>query len=447
MSTANERKQLEEQIIHLMLSHHDLVGEFNNSQNRTHHFLKEHQVVLDAMFEASAASAALTRFTLREFLSQRNLLKQEIIAYESLYHNIRLLTGVKRDDFHALLKKKRAMWVDDQTIAQIDRFTKNHKDDPIYAAKELAEKVSATLDEVDKPSYVTFDTLDNEQFIKGYLDDQELRRQHDEPNLTCGISEIDSVMGTGFSPETLTVIAADVGSYKSTLMLNIALGVWEKHGADVLFVPLEMPKYRIVDKIVSRELGIDGNTLAKPKFLKPVELEKVRGIRERFATRGGQFAILEIGERTTVNAIRRQIEKHLSHHQPKLVVIDYIANLLPDRPNPKRNDLEIGDMLKDLLKMGKPGVVTPAGFAVVTGAQLSREALKKIRAARDLTSISLGSEDIQGSHQYSADASSIFALYKKSPADGLHLPAEEPVRDHLSTRPVSRRQPPAATSS
>jgi hypothetical protein len=274
MSTANERKQLEEQIIHLMLSHHDLVGEFNNSQNRTHHFLKEHQVVLDAMFEASAASAALTRFTLREFLSQRNLLKQEIIAYESLYHNIRLLTGVKRDDFHALLKKKRAMWVDDQTIAQIDRFTKNHKDDPIYAAKELAEKVSATLDEVDKPSYVTFDTLDNEQFIKGYLDDQELRRQHDEPNLTCGISEIDSVMGTGFSPETLTVIAADVGSYKSTLMLNIALGVWEKHGADVLFVPLEMPKYRIVDKIVSRELGIDGNTLAKPKFLKPVESGK-----------------------------------------------------------------------------------------------------------------------------------------------------------------------------
>jgi hypothetical protein len=111
---------------------------------------------------------------------------------------------------------------------------------------------------------------------------------------------------------------------------------------------------------------------------------------------------------TTVVKIQRQIERNIELIKPKLVVIDYVANLEAHRNRYGRNDLEIGDMLKTMRQMGKD-----LNFAVLSAAQLGREALKRVRKStgdRDKTSIN--SEDIRGSHEYSADADNIFAQLK-----------------------------------
>lgn len=125
-----------------------------------------------------------------------------------------------------------------------------------------------------------------------------------------------------------------------------------------------------------------------------------------------KFAFLDVGERTTVSRIRKQIEKNIEKIKPKLVVIDYVANLLADRPRKEGNSLEIGDMLKDMIAMGKPGMCTDEGFAVVSAAQLNRTALTRLKSQKDSSQQDLGSTDLMGSHQYSMDATNIFGLVK-----------------------------------
>jgi replicative DNA helicase len=227
--------------------------------------------------------------------------------------------------------------------------------------------------------------------------------------------EFDDIMATGFDQMTLTVIVGDTGSFKTTTMMNIACGVCEKNNVDVLYVPLEMTAHQMYNKLVSRGANIPLNVLLKPKtYLTEDHINKIDKFEKEEEDREGRFALLDIGERTTVSAIRRQIEQSIHIVQPRLVVIDYVANLLPDRSHNGRHDLEIGDMLKDMLKMGKAGVVTEKGFGVVTAAQLGREALKRLKNQKDSSKMTLGSDDIQNSHQYSTDASAIFGLYRPS---------------------------------
>ena len=91
-----------------------------------------------------------------------------------------------------------------------------------------------------------------------------------------------------------------------------------------------------------------------------------------------------------------------------MVVVDYIANLIAeDRYKTERNDLQIGEMLKDLRHMGRKNSITKEGFAVVSAAQIGREGLKRIRKL-GIAKATFYSEDLRGSHEYSADADNIF---------------------------------------
>ena len=102
--------------------------------------------------------------------------------------------------------------------------------------------------------------------------------------------------------------------------------------------------------------------------------------------------------------------KHIEIFSPKLVVIDYVANLEADKNRYGRNDLEIGDMLKSMRRSGKD-----LDFAILTAAQLGREALKRIRkTGSNKEKTSINSEDIRGSHEYSADADNIYAQLKST---------------------------------
>ncbi len=133
---------------------------------------------------------------------------------------------------------------------------------------------------------------------------------------------------------------------------------------------------------------------------------------------------MEAPERIPVSYLRREVEKHIERFKPDVVIVDYIANLVPERgSNPNRNDLQIGDMLKDLRQMGRPGGmgIHKEGFAVISGAQINREGLKRYRKSGSVKG-SFFSEDIHGSHQYSADADNIFGQMKDmNNSDRLHM--------------------------
>ncbi|PJF38115.1 MAG: hypothetical protein CUN55_18650, partial [Phototrophicales bacterium] len=117
----------------------------------------------------------------------------------------------------------------------------------------------------------------------------------------------------------------------------------------------------------------------------------------------------------------RQIEQNLEIFKPDVVIVDYIANLVPDTKR-ERQDQEIGDMLKELFHMGREGVIHDQGFGVVSGAQIGREALRRIRRQPG-ERVQFNSEDIRGAHDYSADASCVYAMMvdPQQPTEKLHI--------------------------
>jgi hypothetical protein len=109
----------------------------------------------------------------------------------------------------------------------------------------------------------------------------------------------------------------------------------------------------------------------------------------------------DVSSRPTVQEIKRAVESKLHYFKPDVVVIDYIANIKPD--GKVDNWLAIGDILKDLRAFGKQ-----YGFAILSAAQMTRDGIKKLKNDKDQTKTP-GSEDLRGSHEYSADADNIFA--------------------------------------
>ena len=229
--------------------------------------------------------------------------------------------------------------------------------------------------------------------------------------ISYGIKELDETSGVGLAPGTMTLFCGDVGGYKSTMMMNVALHVWWKEQKNVLYVPLEMPRKLVYLKQLSRQTQIPFDLVNNPKSLSSEQMEKLQKYMEEEAPSGPAkiFLMDSYEQRTSVDLIRKMIERNLEIFKPRVVVVDYIANLTPDRKQ-DRADMDIGEMLKDLRYMGRPGVVHKEGFAIVSGAQIGREGLKRVRRSGNDKAM-FYSEDLRGSHDYSADADVIYAQF------------------------------------
>ena len=212
-------------------------------------------------------------------------------------------------------------------------------------------------------------------------------------------------------PNDHNFVCNNIVTHNSTMMLNVAMNAWLKSKKNVLFVPLEMPRRFIEHKMVSRESRIPFENVSNPKSLNGKQIENITGIRiNKWPNEHGRFFIMDSMEgRTKVSTIKQQIKQHIEIFKPDVVVIDYIANLEADSKK-DRADIEIGDMLKELFHMGKEGVLHEKGFGVVSGAQIGRSALKRVRAQPG-DRMQFHSEDVRGAHDYSADATTIFALF------------------------------------
>jgi replicative DNA helicase len=303
--------------------------------------------------------------------------------------------------------------VDSSVVTAIEVFqNERNQKGTLSAIKQFVETCDGLLVGASTGEKIFFqDIRDLSKTQYKYLDDVVHGRIEEIAPILTGIREIDFTMATGLERGTLTLFCADVGCFKSSMMLNIGMNVWEQ-GYDVLFVPLEMHKDQMWRRMIARDARINSRFLTTDiKGKLTVEhLEKMKKTIDEHDSRPAKFFMMEEPGNTTVHTIEKMIERHIDLIKPKLVVIDYVANLEAHKNRYGRNDLEIGDMLKKMRSMGKA-----MDFAVISGAQLGRDALKRIRkdgANKDKPTIN--SEDIRGSHEYAADADNIYAQLKST---------------------------------
>ena len=120
---------------------------------------------------------------------------------------------------------------DDDNILSIviNNFKKNKSTGYTGAIKKLLDEFEDVLEDTasQQPGELYYDDIRNlsKERIQ-YIEDVRSGKVVEEPLILSGIKEMDYTMVNGFEKGTLTLICADVGAFKSSMMLNIGLNVW-----------------------------------------------------------------------------------------------------------------------------------------------------------------------------------------------------------------------------
>lgn len=328
-----------------------------------------------------------------------------VIAEASLFTEIANIESASKDDFDHYSLKLKEHYVKQQTNVLLATYQKDSKSDIYKASSVLAESLKAlsSLDDVGEIKVVDVAEYASDEWLK----ELEHRRTAEDSRLLTGFPEIDYAISVGLQPGMLTLFVADVGGMKTTMMLNIALNVARISNENVLFVPLEMPIKMLTHKIVSRESRVEMRKIEQANLLSDSEFEKVKREIEKWDDFKDKFVMLDSTKRLRVSDIRNSIIENYAWFKPKLLVIDYISIMRAEIADERKPTHEqIGQMCKDLRSLGDE-----FGISVISAAQLSRDAIKKQRTQKDENQ-SFGSEDLRGSHDFSADSDNIFAQMK-----------------------------------
>jgi len=432
MSDINKEQQ---EFINLLLTNKDKAVTWAEKGPDKKFFDPQYEHILAAIKFSAYQNSVLTKKMFMKFLETNIQDKRSIAAQENLFDKISFLF-IKEEDYNVIKENIVEHYINKEAIACIENWhkdiksKKNKKQSLMTLKNSIEDLISQSSDSASKP--IIFESISDfaPKALEGLKEKSEAPDDVEE-TIKTGIAEVDNSIVTGIAPGTMTLFGADVGNFKTTMMLNVAMNIWEQ-GHNVLFVPLEMPRELLYWKIMSRKAEVPFDHLLKPKqFLTEENWTKVKDATVKIAGhQGSHLYIMEkLDGHTTVSEILRQIERHVDVFQPRAIVVDYVGILAPDASmRNERDDVKIGLMLKALRQAGKPGALTEKGFGTISGVQIGREALKRVRKL-GTNKTSFHSEDLRGSHDYSADADNIFAQMK-DPAQ----PNNRLLLFHLKTR-------------
>jgi hypothetical protein len=397
--------KVEKQFIHILLNNKQMVEDWINSSLKIEHFNTEHHLILTAISDAYNCDTILTRKTFNSLLEKTKSPKERVEQEQSF--NKCLISKADKNDFPILLNQISESFILRTTTENIKRFNiSREKNGNTFALKELLSGLQELETEASTKDKVLYS--DMADISKELLQNIREVRKGNSPKIKkilTGIKEIDQTMMTGLSPGTFSLVCSDVGGYKSSIMLNIALNCW-KLGNNVLFVPIEMPKDQMWDRAIARESGVPTEHIINPEQMTDEEMKLLEQADKAWCNGESKFYMFRMPESTTVFSIKRYIDKYIDIFKPSLIVIDYMDNLDSDNNKFKdRHDLEIHEMILGLRKAGES-----RGFGILSGAQLGREALKRIRksgSSKEKTSVN--SEDIRGAHSFAMAADYIWA--------------------------------------
>lgn len=391
-------------------------------------FSEDHRILLKYLSEAINQDVLLTKKSfIKKLKNERNFSNFELTTYEHLYDKIFIIDS-DENNFYTFQEEIVNSYLDRKILDNIKDWKSNREKgrSGVLATRKLIDACS----DIVGSSYDTKPTI--YEPVKDYADkaikDIEKNKnlsdeEYNKAIVKTGIREIDDMISVGLAPGSLTLFCADVGSFKTTQMLNVGVNVW-KSGHNVLFVPLEMPRKLLYYKFLSRVSEIDFSHIINPKrLLTNNEFDRLKSVSEDIKNQKSEFYIMEKPFKTSVGDIKREIEKHLDVFKPTVVIVDYVGILFPDESiKRERNDLQIGFMLKELRSMGKENALTKEGFAILSGAQIGREALKRVRKQGG-EKTQFFSEDLRNSQELSADADNIIAQMKNpsEPNDKLDI--------------------------
>lgn len=394
--------ECEQKIIHLMLRYKSVIEEMIDDGLGVELFDDVHKTIVDHIYKVYLGSdnrRLMKRETYRQILAESGF--KDILREMEIYAKCSLKASAQEDEIEYLKKRLIENFVSRQSNRHVKQFTEDvKKKGYMQASRNLADNLEAALSLVEtrRSTFTSLDAMESE-----YFETIESERANPHSRVRTGYEEIDESICVGLRPMHLTLFVADVGGHKTNMMLNVALSIYER-GHSVLFIPLEMTRIDLMNRVLANKANIHYSKIANPELLSDEEMNRMRECTIWNPENQARFCILDADERTSVSSLQREIEKRAFAFKPDVVIIDYIGIVQPDVRFGQRNDIEIGEILKSLRFLGKK-----YEFHIVSAAQMNRQAIKSLREGKESA---LDSTSIHGSHQYSADSDTIFALQK-----------------------------------
>ena len=395
----------EQKIINLLLNDKRVVDDLLNNKIIPDHFSDRHQFLIKCIFQEyldsnSSFPRLLTRSSYEHYLKGKFGNSGEVLTHLKTYDTCVLKAVAESDDIGTLKIELINGYSMRCSQRAFEQYEKNLSIKGSYiSTQELAEKLNeiTTISSSRKSTFTTIVESKEE-----YLQYKKEQRENPSKIIKTGIDEFDAAMVGGMAPQTLTLIVADAGTGKTSCMLNIGLGV-AKCGHNVLFVSLEMSRFRLIDRIVSNISGIHFGKICQPEEMNEQEYEEFQKSFDYWNDIKGNFAILDSVDRVSVSSLKREIELHSMVYKPEVVIVDYIGIVKPEARYKDRNDIELGEISKELRFLGKK-----YDFGVLSACQLNREAIRRMKKTKETLA---GSEDLRGSGELGNDADFIFALF------------------------------------
>lgn len=258
---------------------------------------------------------------------------------------------------------------------------------------------------ISKPADVYRDSFSMGSFRSEYQ--QQRERNSSSPRISTGFKHLDEVLGGGLRP-SLIFIGAITSIGKTTLVMQIADSI-AKQGRDVIIFALEMSRFELVSRSISREsyrlakaqqTPQPGNALtfyeisdglpltaAKTNILKQAEDHYFKVIAPHIFIVEGEGSV-------TAESIRQQVQTHteLTGASP-VVIVDYLQLLQPPKDAYKLSDKQVVDINTMALKhISRDGDFSTPVIAVMS---LNRAAYNE--------DVSLSSGKESGAIEYGCD--------------------------------------------
>lgn len=401
-------------LMHIVLNHPEKVADFVSTM-KPEYFDSTYRPLSVFLRNCHTKSEPPTKNSYKEFITKacrngdftewtgtKDPSEYMVVNKQSdLFSNATSIESAIRDDFDFYCGKIKENFAFKKANEALQEYSSEKTADIYKAAAKLSDSLKMVSGEGDAGRA---EILDGSDYGDAWIKQLRHRRVNPEQRLLTGFPEIDYCISVGLKDGMLTLFVADVGGFKTTMMLNVAMNIFKASEENVLFVPLEMPAEMLMHKVISRETRVQTRKLENAHLLTDEEIEKAARELEKWKSLDQKFVMLDPQDRLRVSDIRKLIEENYAWFKPKVVVIDYISIMRPEVVNERApNHEQIGHICKDLRQLGRT-----MGFSVISAAQLGRDAIKKHRKEKEGQQ-TVGSEDVRGSHDFSADSDNIFA--------------------------------------
>jgi replicative DNA helicase len=228
---------------------------------------------------------------------------------------------------------------------------------------------------------------------------QEIERRKVTESLKWGIPKLDYITG-GARGQELTVIAARPRIGKTALALQFAFEFAKKKNP-VLFFPLEMAAFQMMERLACRETNIKQEKLKTPAQMDEADWQALDYFFKIYKPVIGEYLHF-IEKVRTISEIKR----HIEHYKPKVVIIDQLTQL-DERKNFKDERERFSYMTRTLKAMSMD-----LDIPIILLAQINRDGDGKEPTIADL----------KGSGSIEEDADNIIFIHQTGEPNGNMIP-------------------------